>query len=92
LSNGRIVSGGSTLAMQVARLIDKREDGRSLSVKLREMARAIRLQRELGPERVLDLYLSLAPYGGNVEGVRAASLAYFGKEPRRLSPGEAALL
>lgn len=92
LTNGRIVSGGSTLAMQVARLIDKREDGRSMAVKLREMARALRLQRELGPERVLDLYLSLAPYGGNVEGVRAASLAYFGKEPRRLSPGEAALL
>jgi penicillin-binding protein 1C len=92
LANGRIVSGGSTLSMQVARLIDKREAGRSLSVKLREMARAVRLDRELGKARVLDLYLSLAPYGGNVEGIRAASLAYFGKEPRRLSPGEAALL
>ncbi|QCI69157.1 penicillin-binding protein 1C [Phreatobacter stygius] len=92
LTNGRIVSGGSTLAMQVARLIDKREDGRSIAVKLREMARAVRLQREFGQQRILDLYLSLAPYGGNVEGVRAASLAYFGKEPRRLSPGEAALL
>ncbi|CEJ10977.1 Penicillin-binding protein 1F [bacterium YEK0313] len=92
LANGRIVSGGSTLAMQVARLIDKREDGRSLFVKLREMARAVRLRQTLGEERILDLYLSLAPYGGNVEGIRAASLAYFGKEPRRLSPGEAALL
>lgn len=91
-TSGRIVSGGSTLSMQVVRLIDKREDGRSLAVKLREMARAIRLEREVGKQRVLDLYLSLAPYGGNVEGVRAASLAYFGKEPRRLSPGEAALL
>ncbi|MBX9992856.1 penicillin-binding protein 1C [Phreatobacter oligotrophus] len=92
LRHGRIVSGGSTLSMQVARLIDKREDGRSLSVKLREIARAVRLERELGKPRMLDLYLSLAPYGGNVEGIRAASLAYFGKEPRRLSPGEAALL
>ncbi|MGQ3357147.1 MAG: penicillin-binding protein 1C, partial [Phreatobacter sp.] len=92
LRNGRIVSGGSTLSMQVARLIDKREDGRTMAVKLREMARAVRLERELGKQRVLDLYLSLAPYGGNVEGIRAASLAYFGKEPRRLSPGEAALL
>jgi penicillin-binding protein 1C len=92
LSHGRIVSGGSTLAMQVARLIDKREEGRSLGVKLREMARAVSLQHRLGRDGVLDLYLSLAPYGGNVEGVRAASLAYFGKEPRRLTPGEAALL
>lgn len=92
LTNGRIVSGGSTLSMQVVRLIDKREDGRSLWVKLREMARAFRLDRELGKARMLDLYLSLAPYGGNVEGLRAASLIYFGKEPRRLSPGEAALL
>ncbi len=86
LRQGRIVSGGSTLSMQVARLIDKREDGRSLGVKLREIARAVRLERELGKPRMLDLYLSLAPYGGNVEGIRAASLAYFGKEPRRLSP------
>ncbi|MDP3545817.1 MAG: transglycosylase domain-containing protein, partial [Phreatobacter sp.] len=92
VASGRIVSGGSTLSMQVARLIDKREDGRSVAVKLREMARAVRLERDLGKPRVLDLYLSLAPYGGNVEGIRAASLAYFGKEPRRLSPGEAALL
>ncbi len=92
LTSGRIVSGGSTLSMQVVRLIDKREDGRSMAVKLREMARAVRLEREIGKERMLDLYLSLAPYGGNVEGIRAASLAYFGKEPRRLSPGEAALL
>lgn len=91
-THGRIVSGGSTLSMQVVRLIDKREDGRSLWVKLREMARAVRLDRDLGKARMLDLYLSLAPYGGNVEGLRAASLIYFGKEPRRLSPGEAALL
>jgi penicillin-binding protein 1C len=92
LTSGRIVSGGSTLSMQVVRLIDKREDGRSIAVKLREMARAIRLERAIGKSGMLDLYLSLAPYGGNVEGIRAASLAYFGKEPRRLSPGEAALL
>lgn len=91
-THGRIVSGGSTLSMQVVRLIDKREDGRSLWVKLREIARAVRLDRDLGKARMLDLYLSLAPYGGNVEGLRAASLIYFGKEPRRLSPGEAALL
>jgi penicillin-binding protein 1C len=92
LANGRIVSGGSTLSMQVARLIDKRAEGRSVGVKLREMARAFRLERELGKPRMLDLYLALAPYGGNIEGIRAASLAYFGKEPARLTAAEAALL
>ncbi len=54
--------------------------------------RALELERRLGKDEVLALYLTLAPYGGNLEGVRAASLAYFGKEPNRLSLGEAALL
>ncbi len=54
--------------------------------------RAIQLERALSKDEILALYLSLAPYGGNLEGIRAASLAYFGKEPRRLTLGEAALL
>ena len=54
--------------------------------------RAIELERQLGKEPILDLYLALAPFGGNLEGVRAASIAYFGKEPKRLSLAEAALL
>ncbi len=91
LRAGRIVSGGSTLSMQVARLIEPRAE-RSLAAKLRQAARAIDLERRFGKAAILDLYLALAPFGGNVEGVRAAALAYFGKEPRRLSPGEAALL
>jgi penicillin-binding protein 1C len=90
-SSGHIVSGGSTLTMQVARLLEPREE-RSLSAKLRQIARAFELESRLSKRDILDLYLSLAPYGGNLEGVRAASLAYFGKEPRRLSLGEAALL
>jgi len=89
--NGRIVSGGSTLTMQVARLLEPRNE-RSLLSKLRQMARAIELERALTKDQVLALYLSLAPYGGNLEGIRAASLAYFGREPRRLSLAEAALL
>ena len=60
--------------------------------KLRQMVRAVQIERTLSKDEVLALYLSLAPYGGNLEGVRAASLAYFGKEPRRLTLGEAALL
>ncbi len=54
--------------------------------------RALELEWALSKEEILELYLTLAPYGGNLEGVRAASLAYFGKEPRRLTLGEAALL
>lgn len=91
VSNGRIVSGASTLSMQVARLIEPRE-GRSFSAKLLQVVRAVQIERRLSKEDILDLYLTHAPYGGNLEGVRAASLAYFGKEPKRLTVAEAALL
>jgi len=91
LANGRVVSGGSTLTMQVARLLEPREE-RTLSAKLRQALRALELERRLSKSQILDLYLTLAPFGGNLEGVRAASFAYFGKEPRRLSTAEAALL
>jgi len=89
-SHGRIVSGASTLTMQVVRLLERRS--RSVTAKAIEAAEALALERRLGKDEILGLYLTLAPFGGNLEGVRAASLAYFGKEPRHLSPGEAALL
>lgn len=89
--NGRIVSGGSTLSMQLARLIEPRE-GRSIASKIRQVLRAVQIERRLSKHDILKRYLTLAPYGGNLEGVRAASLAYFGKEPRRLTVSEAALL
>jgi len=91
VSTGHIVSGASTLTMQVARLLEPREH-RNVTAKLRQIVRAIQLERSLSKTQILSLYLSLAPYGGNLEGIRAASLAYFGKEPRRLTLGEAALL
>jgi penicillin-binding protein 1C len=91
LANGRIVSGGSTLTMQVARLLEPREE-RTLSAKLRQLVRAVQLERRLSKPDILGLYLTLAPYGGNIEGTRAAALAYFGREPKRLSFAEAALL
>jgi penicillin-binding protein 1C len=91
VTHGHIVSGGSTLSMQVARLLEPRES-RGFVVKLREIVRAVEIERVLSKDEILALYLSLAPYGGNLEGIRAASLAYFGKEPRRLTLGEAALL
>ena len=56
------------------------------------MVRAVELERQLSKDEILDLYLALAPFGGNLEGIRAASIAYFGKEPKRLSLAEAALL
>ena len=89
--HGEIVSGGSTLTMQVARLLDGKHE-RTGAGKLRQIARALQLEERLSKDEILRLYLRLAPFGGNIEGVRAASLAYFGKEPRHLSAGEAALL
>ena len=89
--NGRVVSGGSTLTMQVARLLEESGTGR-VSGKLRQMRVALALERRLSKDQILQLYLHLAPFGGNLEGVRAASISYFGKEPRRLTPAEAALL
>ncbi len=89
--HGRVVSGGSTLTMQVARLVEEGTTGQ-VAGKLRQMRVALALERRLTKDQILQLYLHLAPFGGNLEGVRAASLAYFGKEPRRLTPAEAALL
>jgi penicillin-binding protein 1C len=91
IAHREIVSGASTLTMQVARLLEPRNE-RTLTAKLRQMVRAIQLERAMRKDEILSLYLSLAPYGGNLEGVRAASLAYFGKEPKRLSRAEAAML
>jgi len=89
--NGLVVSGGSTLTMQVARLLENGGTGQ-VSGKLRQMRVALALERRLSKQQILGLYLNLAPFGGNLEGVRSATLAYFGKEPRRLTPAEAALL
>lgn len=91
LRAGRPVSGGSTLTMQVARLLEQGGTGR-IAGKLRQIRVALALERRLDKTAVLSLYLRLAPYGGNVEGVRAASLSWFGREPRRLTPAQAALL
>lgn len=91
ISNGRIISGASTLTMQTARLLDQRHD-RTLTGKLAQILRAVQLERQLSKKQILDLYLRLAPFGGNIEGIRAASLAYFGKEPARLSVAQTALL
>ena len=86
----RTVSGGSTITMQTARLLSPHP--RTFGAKLIEMLRAIQLEARLSKRKILSLYLTLAPYGGNLEGVRAASLSYFGHEPESLTLGEQALL
>ena len=88
--SGRIVSGASTITMQTARLLEPRP--RTLPSKLAEMIRALQIERRLTKDEILELYLTLAPYGGNIEGVRAASLTYFDKEPVRLTNSQQALL
>jgi penicillin-binding protein 1C len=89
-ATGRIVSGGSTLTMQVARLLEPHP--RSVLGKLHDLVRALQLEERYGKDEILAMYLTLAPFGGNIEGVRAASLAYFAHEPNRLTAGEAAIL
>ena len=94
ISGGGIVSGGSTLTMQVARILD-REPGRStrtLPGKFVQMLRAVQLEAHLSKDEILALYLERAPFGGTIEGVEAASWAYLGKPAMRLSQAEAALL
>ena len=91
LRHGRIVSGGSTLSMQVARLLEDSGTGRWAG-KLRQIRVALALERRLDKEQILGLYLNHAPFGGNLEGLRAGSLAWLGKPPRRLGTEEAALL
>ena len=90
LRAGRIVSGGSTLTMQVARLLAPRP--RTMRSKLIEIARALQLEARFSKREILGMWLTLAPYGGNLEGVRAGSLAWFGVEPTRLDDAQSALL
>lgn len=91
MSHGRIISGGSTLTMQVVRL-SERLHTRSPSGKFGQIIKALALERFASKDDILAAYLGLAPFGGNIEGVRSASLAWFGKEPLRLTPAEAAFL
>ncbi|MBN6149333.1 penicillin-binding protein 1C [Xanthomonas sp. AmX2] len=95
LFSRRIVSGGSTLSMQVARILDRSADSRRTRTpwgKLRQLLRALQLEAHLSKRQILTLYLERAPYGGTIEGVEAASWAYLGKPAAKLSHAEAALL
>jgi penicillin-binding protein 1C len=87
---GRVVSGGSTITMQLARLLEPRP--RTIPSKLIEMVRAVQIERRLTKRQILAAYLTMTPYGGNLEGVRAASRAYFRRDPLGLNDAEMALL
>lgn len=88
--SGRVISGGSTLTMQVARLIEPME--RDLLGKLKQLLRAVQIERRLSKQQILTIYLNRAPFGGTIEGVQTAAYAYLGRSAKQLSDAEAALL
>jgi penicillin-binding protein 1C len=90
LASGRVVSGASTITMQLARMLERRD--RTILAKIIEMFRALQLEIKFSKLEILQGYLSIAPYGGNLEGVNAATYAYWGKPAKMLSPAQIALL
>ena len=92
VKSGRVVSGASTLTMQVAKLMDPSLKRRHPIVKIKQMLAALRLEYHWNKEEILEAYFTLAPYGGNIEGIHAATEAWFQKTPERLTLNEAALL
>ncbi len=101
VSHGRIVSGGSTLTMQTARILDISKQGRRpssskffprMGVKLRQMFRALQLEYHLTKDEILGLYLTHAPFGANIEGIRAACYTWLGKDAKKMTRAEAALM
>src|SRR5690606_26972718 len=94
LQHGRIVSGGSTISMQVARLLDPtlQSDTQNVGTKLRQMLRALQLEWHYTKAEILTLYLNHAPMGGILQGVEMASRSWLGKPAIHLTRAEAALL
>jgi penicillin-binding protein 1C len=90
ITNARIVSGGSTISMQVARLLYPHD--RTLFGKLKQIFRTLQLELHYSKKEILTLYINHAPYGGTIEGIGAASWSYFGKPPKDLTRSEATLL
>jgi len=90
VANQRIISGGSTITMQLARLLKPKP--RTISSKLIEMVNALQLEMHYSKDEILSSYLTLTPYGGNVESIIGASMRYFGKLPKNLTASQSALL
>ena len=87
---GKIVRGGSTITMQIARMIEPKP--RTIKSKIVEILRTLQLELHYSKDELLTFYFNLAPYGGNIEGIGAAAYFYFGKSPGELTPAQAALL
>ncbi len=94
ITRAKVVSGASTITTQVIRMAVSEREGRKRTpaTKIREFIMALKLERELTKPQILEAYLNLAPFGGNIRGVQAASMIYFGKKASQISPGEACLL
>lgn len=90
VANGEVVSGASTLTMQVARMLERRP--RTIKSKFIEIFRAFQLEWHYSKREILAFYLTLAPYGGNIEGIEAGARSWFGKSPSALTLAESALL
>ncbi len=90
LKAGKVVRGGSTITMQIARMMEPKS--RTLKAKVIEILRAFQLELHYSKRELLELYFNMAPYGGNIEGVGTAAYFYFGKRPIELSASQAALL
>lgn len=88
--HGEVISGASTLTMQVARILEPHD--KSVSGKLQQMFRALQLEWHYSKDDILTYYLNYAPFGGTIEGVEAASFTYLGKSSKDLTASEAALL
>lgn len=90
ITGGRIISGASTITMQLARLLEPKN--RTYTNKIAEMFRAVQLELHYTKDEILEMYLSLLPYGGNIEGVKAASYIYFNRPPDKLSLAQSVIL
>lgn len=87
---GKAISGGSTITMQVARLLHPNR--RTVTGKIYQMLRAFQLEWHFSKSDILDMYLNIAPFGGPIEGIQTASYVYFDKPASELNKNEAALL
>jgi penicillin-binding protein 1C len=90
IQHGEVVSGGSTITMQLVRLLEPRP--RTLRSKAIEALRAMQLELFMSKQEILEAYLRFVPYGGNLEGIESASLAYFGHSAQALSDAQVATL
>ncbi len=92
LTSGRIISGGSTITMQLVKMRHPQKQQRSLRYKFTQMAEALYYERHHGKEEILEQYFNVLPYGGKIFGIEAAAQYYFGRPAKDLNLAESLLL